>query len=428
MKNNIFKLQRDLTDQMKRGYFKSSIRLLFAFQFFALMLVLFYQIKEISLESVLFAVILILTNLIGVRLIRRLSRGDVYLLLIVNMLFSIGVIMIYRIDPYMGKRQLMIYLVSVFAYFVAFLFLRKTHSFWEGRTLFYFLLTVAFFLITLIFGFALHGAKNWIEIAGIQVQPSEFAKIPFVFFVASWYRDYESHQVDLWKRLSLMGGTYLLIGLFFLQRELGTAIVFLMVLISSQIAYEVNWRLILLNIAAAGFGLLMAYFLFGHIRVRFDIWLNPWQDYNDKGYQIIQSLFAIAEGGFLGTGIGLGRPDMIPLGHSDFIFSSIIEEMGSFMGICVILLYIILVYRGFKIVLNQAKDFYSCLALSISTMFAAQAFIMFAGVMKVIPLTGITIPFLTYGGSSLLTSFICLAVLQVCSEDFVFQELSYEKK
>ncbi len=408
--------------------FSSMTSLIVLFQILALSLVLFYQIEHITIESLLFALGLVITNIVGIILIRKLTRGDNYLLMMVNMLFTIGVIMIYRIEPSMGQRQLVVYLGSIIAFFVVYLVLRRTYQFWQGRTWLYYGLTVAMFAITLIFGYSLYGAQNWIEIAGIQVQPSEFAKIPFVFFVASWYQKYDDNEHNWKYKISLMVAVYVLIALFFLQRELGTAIVFFLVLISTQVAYEKDWRLIAANLGLAILGLFLAYFLFDHIKVRFDIWSNPWQDYNDKGYQIIQSLFAIAEGGFFGTGIGLGRPGMIPLGHSDFIFAAIIEEMGGFMGICIILLYALLVYRGFKIALKQEKDFYSVLALSISCLFAAQAFIMFAGVMKVIPLTGITIPFLTYGGSSLLSSFVLLAVLQVCSEDFIFEEIRHEKK
>lgn len=410
---NLFKINND---RIKQSYFSNAAWLIILFQILALFVVMLLHIENLTYQSLLFAIGLMVTNIASIFLVKKITNGDIYLLLIVNMIFSIGAIMIYRIDPNLGQRQYLIYLISILAFFIVFFFLRKTKNFWEGKTRFYFIVTLAFFLLTLVFGETISGARNWVSIAGIQIQPSEFAKIPFVFFLASWYQDYEKYQDSLPKKFSLMISVYILIGLFFLQRELGTAIVFFVVLLSTQIAYEKNWKIILVNLGLAVLGLFLAYFLFDHIRVRFEIWKDPWQDYNDKGYQIIQSLFAIAEGGFFGTGLGLGRPDIIPLGHSDFIFASIIEEMGSFMGICVILLFIILVYRGFKIALNQERDFYSCLALAISCMFAAQAFIMFAGVMKVIPLTGITIPFLTYGGSSLLSSFILLAVLQTCSE------------
>ncbi|MCI6157289.1 MAG: FtsW/RodA/SpoVE family cell cycle protein [Peptoniphilaceae bacterium] len=395
--------------------------LLIFFQLIAILLVFLFQIQSVNRQTLMFGGGLLLGSALSILVMRRISRGDHYLLLIANMIFSIGVIMIYRIKPALGARQLLIYLFCLAAYFFVYLFLRKTSSFWQGHIWFYFGITIALFLMTLVLGTVYHGAKNWVEIAGISIQPSEFAKIPFVFFMAAWYRDYERFQKNLPGKISLMLCVYLMIGLFFLQRELGTAVVFFIVLIASQVAFEPNKKIIVLNFILAVLGMVAAYFLFSHVRVRFSIWKDPWADFNNKGYQIIQSLFAIAEGGFFGTGIGLGKPEHIPLGYSDFIFSSIVEEMGGFMGICVILLFVLLLYRGIKIAMRQENDFYSVLAVAISVLFSAQALIMFGGVMKIIPLTGITVPFLTYGGSSLLSTFILLAVLQVSSEDLTIR-------
>ncbi|MDY3052610.1 MAG: FtsW/RodA/SpoVE family cell cycle protein [Ndongobacter sp.] len=405
-----------MRSRLPDGFYSNGKWLTLLFQLLSMFLVLILHIGQIDEKSVGFAVGLLVLTFLSASVVNRWMRGDRYLLLIVNLLFSIGVIMIFRIDAALGLRQVMMYMIGVLFFFIVYLFLKKTNRFWAGKTLFFYLAALSLFLITLVLGREIGGARNWISIGGVLVQPSEFAKIPFVFYVASWFQNYEAHQKSLFGRWSLMAGTYLLIGLFFLQRELGTATVFFLVLLSSQIAYEKNWKLILLNIALACAGMAVGYILFAHVRVRFDLWLDPWQDINDKGYQIVQSLFGLAAGGFFGTGLGLGKPDTIPLGYSDFIFASVVEEMGAFMGICVILLFLLLVYRGIKIAMNQERDFYSCLALASAVLFAAQALIMFGGVMKVIPLTGITIPFMTAGGSSLLASFGLLAVLQVSSD------------
>lgn len=191
--------------------------------------------------------------------------------------------------------------------------------------------------------------------------------------------------------------------------------IFFALMIGSMFVFEERYLLVVINIILAFIGLLMAYYLFSHIRIRFEIWLNPWDSYNDKGYQIIQSLFAIASGGFFGSGIGLGRPDIVPVSTSDFIYASVVEEMGIFMGIFVVLLFILLVYKSFKLAMVNQDTFYSSLAFSIGIIFAAQSIIMFGGVLKIIPLTGITTPFMSYGGSSLLSSFILFAVLQLIS-------------
>ncbi len=155
--------------------------------------------------------------------------------------------------------------------------------------------------------------------------------------------------------------------------------------------------------------------------------MNPWKYIERQGYQITQSLFAIAEGGFFGSGLGLGYPDFIPVVYTDFIFSAICEEMGIFTGIGIIMLFMILVYRGFKIGISQENQFYKILALGISTLFGIQSFIILGGVLKMIPLTGLTLPFVSYGGSSIVSSFIALGVLQVCSEEIEVKEYADEQ-
>lgn len=425
MKNNFLKFQEPVP---KRGSLAPARFLLVLFQLLAVLLVFLFHYKNLNGQVLLFGAGLVLMTLLSVGIMARFSRNEPYLLVIVNMIFTIGAIMVFRIRPNLGSRQLFIYLVSVVIFFFVFFLLRASYRFWENATWIYFALTLACFLLTLLFGRFLYGAKNWVTIAGVQIQPSEFAKVPFVFMIASWFRHYEDYQTSPLKRYSLMIAVYVLIALFFVQKELGTAMVFFSIFFMAQVAFERNKSLVVLNFLLVLVGLTLGYFLFQHVRSRVDIWLNPWADYHDKGYQIVQSLFAIAEGGFFGTGLGLGHPESVPLGYSDFIFASVVEEMGGFMGICLIFLFLLLFYRGIKIAMRQERDFYSCLALCISVLFASQALIMFGGVMKLIPLTGITIPFLTYGGSSLLSSFILLACLQLCSEDFVVREVEHEKK
>lgn len=427
MKINLFQPSAPDNRRAKMA-FSNTKWLLFLFQFLTVFLVYTFQIKKLSERSLLFGAGLLVVSLLSLTLLRIVSKKEVYLLLITNMIFTIGIIMIYRLDPGRGERQLMIYLASLVAFFLVYFIMRRTYMLWEGHLLFYYGVTLVFFFITLVFGLTLRGARNWITIANINVQPSEFAKIPFVLFIASWYKNYEHYEKTFLGRISLTVMVYILLGLFLLQKELGTAAIFFATLLTTQIAFERHRWVPVINLLLACVGLFVAYHLFSHVRVRFDMWLDPWKDFNNKGYQIIQALFAIAEGGFFGTGIGLGHPDSIPLGHSDFIFASVVEEMGAFMGICVILLFVLLLYRGFKIAMQQERDFYAAVAVAVSAIFASQAIVMFAGVLKVIPLTGITVPFLTYGGSSLLSSFVLLALLQTCSEDWMQEGGRYATK
>ena len=405
---------------------RKPIKLLHLFQILSMALVIIYNVEYFNKPSIIVAVLLILMTLISNLLISKITSGDNYILYIANMMFSIGIVMITRLEFSLGISQLKLYGIGIVAFFLVYLFLKKTIVFWKDKTLFYFIVCVLMFLATLLLGTDLYGARNWISILGHSIQLSEFTKIPLVMLVASFYYRYDEFSKKKFGKLYLNIAIYIFIGFFFLQRELGTALVFFVILVCSQIAYEKNKKIVIANILLASIGAVLAYFLFAHIRVRFEIWIDPWSSINDKGYQITQSLFAIASGGFFGTGVGLGNPNYIPLGYSDFIFAAICEEMGIFMGICLVLLFLILFYRGMKISIGKNDIFYSSLALAISVLFAAQSLIMFLGVLKLIPLTGITIPFVSHGGSSLISSFILLAILQICSEDTDKLEGKYE--
>lgn len=410
----------------KREYFSNVKLLTFMFQLLSMGLVLLNAYQTLTVSSLVFAGLLIGLTYLSNVLVERFMRGDNYLIMIGNMLFSIGIIMIYRINPTLGERQLLFYAIGIVVYFISYFFLRYTGFFWEDKPLLFLGLSAALLAATLVFGESIGGATNWIRIAGTQFQPSEFTKITFAFFLAGFYANH-----DWFKRLGgtwfLMIATYALIGLFFLQGEIGTAVVFFAAMICAMIVFDKSRLLLALNVVLAFAGLFLAYRLFSHIQVRFDIWLDPWSDPDGKGYQILQSLFAIASGGLFGRGIGLGSPGSIPLAHSDFIYASIIEELGIFMGIAVSLLYLIVFYRGLKISLSQPRPFYKVLALVISMIFASQAAIVIGGVLKVIPLTGMVLPFMAHGGSSLLASFVMLGVLQYCSSRR-FPEVTLERK
>ncbi|HZK38190.1 MAG TPA: FtsW/RodA/SpoVE family cell cycle protein, partial [Clostridia bacterium] len=198
-------------------------------------------------------------------------------------------------------------------------------------------------------------------------------------------------------------------------RELEMTILFYVVFISIFYIYEKDYKLLFCNIGALAIILVLSYFTLAHVRVRLTTWIDPWSQISGKGYQITQSLFAIAAGGFFGTGLGLGNPDYIPVVHTDFIFSAICEEMGLFGGMAVVLLYFILIYRGFKIALTIKETFKKIVALGITLIYGYQTFIIIGGVIKLIPLTGITLPFISYGGSSLISAFIAFGILQAIS-------------
>lgn len=394
----------------------------------AMILLFFYKDSSVDNSFIYIAVFMIglySTNVI----LKRISSGDNYIFLLVSLLVSIGVFMVYRIDTSLGIRQMLYSGVGIVAFFATHFILKKI-KFWDKLTILYLAGSLGLFLATFIFGTRIGGAKNWIVLGPINIQPAEIVKILFVFFIASFYVHRDDIRVrleklnDKFKKMSdnmytliFMGVCYSFIALLFLQRELGIALLFFAVLNTLLFVYEPNRKLILLNIVAAVVMGILGYFLFSHVRVRVDIWMDPWADFNGRGYQIVQSLFAIAEGGFFGTGIGLGNPEFVPEVHTDFIFAAICEEMGVFAGIAIMLIFLIIVYRGIKVTLKQKNKFFKIVALGMTATFGFQAFIILGGVINMIPLTGITLPFMSYGGSSLVSGFISLGILQFASED-----------
>ncbi|WP_311491692.1 FtsW/RodA/SpoVE family cell cycle protein [uncultured Anaerococcus sp.] len=408
------------TDVLLKSMTRSRIKanfLLFLFEFLSLSLAMIFNIKNLTNIDFYTYLAILLVTLLTSFLVDRFTKSDNILLLIVNMLFSIGVAIIYRLDPKLGRRQLQFYLVGVTLFFMTY-FILKFYKKWDKLILFYAGISIILFIVTLIFGTNLYGAKNWIIIGNkFSIQPSEFIKVPLAFFVASFYTNFNKISLKPFGRYFMNFMIYVFIGFLFLQKDLGTALIFFGVLILSQFVYEKDRKLIFINMFFMVIGSIVAYFLFGHVRIRVATWLDPWSDIDATGYQITQALFATASGGLFGTGIGLGRPDYIPVAESDFIFSAICEEMGVFMGVGVVLLFMILVYRSLKISLTQQNKFYSVLSFCIGILFALQTFIILGGVLKLIPLTGVTLPFISQGGSSMLAGFILLGCLQYCGEE-----------
>ncbi|MDO5047433.1 MAG: FtsW/RodA/SpoVE family cell cycle protein [Anaerococcus sp.] len=411
----------------KRRAENKAIFLLFTFEFLSLSLSMIYNIETLTNNDFFTYLAILFATLMSTLLIGKISKSDSILLMIVNMLFSIGVSIIYRLDPALGKRQLQYYLVGLVIFFLTF-FILRSFNFWHKLSKFYVGISVFLFLLTLIFGSYLGGAKNWIFIGPISIQPSEFIKVPLAFLIASFYTHYNDFAQRPFGKYYMNLIIFVFIGFLFLQKDLGTALIFFGTMILSQFVYNKDRKLILINLLLMITGSVIAYFLFSHVRIRVATWKDPWSDIDATGYQITQALFAMASGGLFGSGIGLGKPNFIPVAESDFIFSAICEEMGIFMGIGVILLFMILVYRAIKISLTQKDKFYSILAFVIGILFALQTFIILGGVLKLIPLTGVTLPFISQGGSSMIAGFILLGCLQYCGEEIKYGDEVDEEK
>ncbi len=357
-------------------------------------------------------------------IIAGMRMGDEYLFLVVSMLFSIGLVMIYRLDRQLGEKQLIWFAAGLVLFFAGYR-LFAGGKLWSRLGLLYAGGTILLDVVTLVFGKTINGSTNWIVIYGHSFQLSEISKILFILFLACFFKEKDTGIIEItqlkWlkretqNRILLMAVTFLNVLLMILQRDWGTIALFFILYLIMLYVFGGSRLFLLGNMACTLPVAFVGYFFIYHIRVRVNMWIDPWSDASGKGYQLLQSLFAIGSGSFLGTGIGSGRPDLIPAVNTDFIFSAICEEMGIMSGIAVILLYFILFYRGVKIVLTLKDRFYKALSLGISVMFGIQTFIIIGGVIKLIPLTGITLPFMSYGGSSLVSSFIALGILQAVS-------------
>lgn len=396
---------------------KSIQGLLLFFQILGLFLIMARDFANFDRTKLYFMVGLISFVYISGKLVQKFTRGDYYIMLIANMLFSIGILEIYRLNNKMAFRQIIWFCIGIIAFWVVYLIL-KYIKIWNKMYYFYAGVSYILFIATILFGKNINGAKNWIRLgSNFAFQPSELIKIAFVFLIAAFYKNREKFEKSFFKRHSLHFFFYTFVGFLFLQKDLGSVLVFSGVFIFAQYMYEPHRKYMIVNFLILSFGAILGYILFTHVKVRVKIWLDPFKYADGMGYQIIQGFYAIASGGFFGTGLGLGRPDYIPFAESDYIFASICEEMGILMGMGVVMLFLILTYRGIKTSMEQHNKFYKYVAFCLSLIFAFQALIMFGGILKLIPLTGITIPFVSYGGSSILSSFIALGVLQYASEE-----------
>lgn len=268
-----------------------------------------------------------------------------------------------------------------------------------------------------------YGAKLWIRVAGFSIQPGEFAKICLVVFFAAYLVD--KRDVLALASRKVMGlefprgrdlGPVLVVWVVSIlvlvfERDLGSSLLlFGIFVVMLYVATErASWVVIGLLMFAGGATL--AYQAFGHVQARVDTWLDPFAYYDGSGYQVAQSLFGLGTGGLFGAGLGGGRPDAVPIAKSDFIGSAIGEELGLFGFAAVIMVYLILVERGLRTSLIVRDPFGKLLAAGLSFAVAWQLFVVLGGVTGLLPLTGLTTPFLAYGGSSLVANFGLVALL-----------------
>jgi cell division protein FtsW (lipid II flippase) len=267
------------------------------------------------------------------------------------------------------------------------------------------------------------GARLWLGAGGIYFQPSELLKLLLLVFLASYLEDRREAlleveaQIGRWQfpHPAYLGPMLLMWGFSMLllvwQRDLGAALLFFGVFLSMLYVATGQGRYVITGLALLIVATIVGYRLFDHVALRVDAWWNPWEDASGRSFQIVQSLLAFASGGVLGQGLGQGLPTAIPVVHTDFVFAAIGEEYGLMGALAVIICFAFLVSRAFHIALKAHRPFDQLLAAGIGSLFGLQSLVIMAGTLKLIPLTGVTLPFVSYGGSSLLTSMIMVGLL-----------------
>ncbi|MFA9443957.1 FtsW/RodA/SpoVE family cell cycle protein [Egicoccus sp. AB-alg6-2] len=361
--------------------------------------------------------------------------ADPTLLPLAFLLNGLGLVFVRRVDLAAGSdlatTQTLWTAVSVAAMCAILVLVRAVRTLSRYQYTFG-LLTLVLLVLPLVPGLTagtINGAQLWIDVLGMRFQPGELAKLTMVAFLAGYLERKRALLSVASQRLGpllippprhlapvlLATGMALVVmaGL----RDLGSALLlfgaFLAVLYvaTGRAAYP------LLGLVAFAIGGRIAYALFPHVRVRVSIWLDPWSQVTDAGYQLAQSLFALGTGGLTGAGLGGGRPQDVPFSATDAIFVVIGEELGLLGATAVLVAFLLLVVRGYKISLTARDEFGTLLALGLTVTIALQTFVIIGGLTRVVPLTGITLPFVSYGGSSLLGNYVLIALLLRISDE-----------
>lgn len=362
--------------------------------------------------------------------IRKLAPGaDPALLPLSFALSGIGIAFVTRLAPELAMRQVMWLFFGVVCMLLVLIFLKNLDRIANYK---YTLMIVGFLLLLSpllpVVGQEIYGSRIWLNIAGISFQPGEIAKILIVLFLAGYLAQNRemlsifTHRIGPFKipdlatlvPLLVMWVISLLIVIF--EKDLGSALVVFFVFITMLYVATGKKTYLIIGFVLIAIGGVAAFLLFDHVQIRVDTWLDPFKDATGDGYQLVQAIFSIADGGLFGVGIGNGMSDQIPIVESDFIFAAIAEETGLLGAAGLLLLYLCFAIRGLVTAARAKSDVSSFIAVGLTASIILQAFIIVGGVTRLIPLTGLTLPFVSQGGSSLLASFIAIGFLLRCGD------------
>jgi cell division protein FtsW (lipid II flippase) len=357
--------------------------------------------------------------------VRRLAPGaDGLLLPLAGLLNGLGYVVIARLDANLAANQSAWTVVGIAAFIVTLLVVRDVRVLERYRYTLA-LLGVALLMLPLVpgLGVTIFGARIWIRLGPFSFQPGEAAKVVLAAFLAGYLVEKRElltvstrrlgplHVPDLkhFGPLLLAWGIALMVMVF--QRDLGTSLLFFTLFLSMLYVATARAAYVFGGLTLFAGGAFWAWRNFDHVQTRVDIWLDPFRDPKGSGFQIVEAAFALADGGLTGTGLGLGTPTKIPVVATDMIFAAIGEELGLFGATAVLAAFLLFIGAGLRVASAAPSPFEKLFAAGLTTLVGFQAFIIIGGVLRVLPLTGVTLPFVSYGGSSLVANYVVLALL-----------------
>ena len=330
--------------------------------------------------------------------------------LIINnmcMLITIGFIMLTRLSYDQSTKQFTILAVGTVIALIIPVIIRKMRILTKWAWV-YAVLGIGLLGVVAVIARSTYGAKLSLSVGGITLQPSEFVKILFVFFAAGMLaKSIEFKNIVITTGLAAFHVLILVIS-----TDLGSALIFFITYLMMLYVATKDIRYLLAGFTAGAVAAVAAYFLFSHVRVRVEIWQDPFKEYEGGGYQVAQALFAIGAGGWFGTGLFQGSPGAIPIVDQDFMFAAIVEELGGIFAICLILICMSCFIMFVNISMKLEEDFYRYVAFGLGCLYGVQVFLNVGGAMKMIPMTGVTLPLISTGGSSLLSTLASFSIIQ----------------
>lgn len=326
-----------------------------------------------------------------------------------RMFLVISFVMLARLDFDMAKRQFMMAAIGMAVCLIV-PFVIDKFKYLDMFGWIYGIVGLICLLLVFIPGIGVtkYGASNWIQVGGFSLQPSEFVKILFVFFIAAMLTHKEGFKEVV--KITIAAAVYVLILV--AERDLGAALLYFVTYLVVLYVATAQPLYLFSGLGVGSVAAVVGTRFFSHVQVRVSAWQDPFKDIDTGGYQLANSLFAIGTGGWFGMGLGKGLPTSIPLSESDFIFPAISEELGGIFAFCLIMVYLSCFLMFINIAMKMKKRFYKLIAMGLGTMFICQVLLNVGGVTQFIPSTGVTLPLISYGGSSVLSTVVVFSIIQ----------------